>query len=757
MVEDSSQTSPVRLAVLGVICVALFSAMFARLYYLQIIDHQTYQEVSQAVHQRTKQEEAPRGRILDRKGRVLVDNETIVVVGLDKEAARGAGLGNGEGSDRQSQIDLRTEMFNRLASVMTRLQQPVKVLELETLYTDRRYGPNDFIPIASDEVTEELQAFLIENKADFPGVSVRTRTVRSYPYGTRAAHILGYVGRVNAQELESELVTSQGTPEQPADENAKPYAASDEIGKAGIERTMERYLRGKPGITVIQVDARGQRIGTIKEPELEQGDDVWLTIDIDVQAYLEDELRNTVLSRRGNLAGCNPDPCNSTDGTSVILDPRNGQVLAIASYPSFDPSELVNGISTEAWERLTAKEYGEPMLNRATSKLFAPGSTYKLITSIAGLRAGVTTADEWYQDRGVYEIQNCKWACTRQNAGKARLGSVNLESAITKSSDTYFYRMGDLLWQRRDVLGESPIQDVAAEFGFGAKTGIQVTTEATGRIGTPAWLRDAYDANPGAFDHRDWTVGDNVNASIGQGMTDVTAIQLANAYAAFANGGTLFQPQIVLQVTHPMSMARTPADLENITTVLSWDPRTLRSERIAFNEVDYQAMYRGFIGVTQSGSGTARKSWQTFTPDFSVAGKTGTAQVHRKADTSLFVGWGPADPTGAVPAAYVIASIIPEGGFGDVASGALTMKVFRTLSRMEWPVASFTPTRSAAAGPTTNIPESVSTTTTTIPIAGSEPPLGSTGEAMPTESSVPATDGESPEVAPAGAAEAQTP
>lgn len=717
MADDYQESNHIRLAVVGVICLALFSSLFARLYYLQVIDHQTYQEVSQAVHTRTKQEEAPRGRILDRNGNLLVGNETIVVVGIDKEVARGAGLGNGEGSDTKAQVEKRTAIFTDLALIMSRLDQPTKVIDLETLYTDRRYGPNDFIPVASDDVRIELQAYLIERQDEFPGISVRSRTVRAYPYGTRAAHILGYVGRVNETELASELITKQGTIDNPASEDAKPYAPSDQIGKAGVERTMEEYLRGKPGITTIQVDARGQRIGTIKEPELTQGEDVWLTIDINLQAYLEDQLEATVLSRRGQVKDCKP-ACNSHEGAAVIIDPRNGQVLAMASYPTYDPARLVNGISTETWDELNSKANYEPMLNRATSELFAPGSTYKLVSTLAGLNSGIITADEVYNDRGKYTLEDCTGKCTFQNAGAVPLGSVNMQSAITKSSDTYYYRMADLLWQRRGEVGETPIQDVASQFGFGERTGIQVTTESRGRIGTPEWLRNAYDSNPGAFDHRDWTRGDNLNSSIGQGVTDVTPIQLANAYAAFANGGTVYRAQIVAKVTRPKSLAGETTDVANAELVKTFEPEVISN--VTFPSLrDYQIMYAGFQGVPISG--TARDSHSTFRPAWPVAGKTGTAQVNGKADTSLFAGWGPAD--GLSPATHAIASIIPEGGFGDAASGALTMKLFKAISEQTIPIAAFTPIAQAAAGPTTDV-TSLTTTTTTIPLATGEPPIG---------------------------------
>lgn len=718
MVAEQPQNTQVRLAVIGVICVALFASLFARLYYLQIVDHETYQVESRAVHLRTKHEEGPRGRILDRKGRVLVDNKVSVVVGIDKEVARDAGLGNGDASDTAETTEKRKRVFQQLAILLTRYDLPTKVTSLEDLYTDLRYGPNDFLPIWDEGVSEQLKAYLAEHHTEFPGVVARARTVRVYPYGRLAAHLLGYVGQIIPEELERSEVKAEGTPQEPAGPSAKPYALDDQIGKAGVERSFEKYLRGTPGDTVIQVDARGRRIGTVKEPELKQGDDVWLTIDIDLQALVEHQLAAQIAAR-ANANDCEKQRCPTKEGSAVIIDPSNGEVLAMASYPTFDPSDLVNGISTETWNRLNSKETGKPMLNRALAEAYQPGSTFKLISTHAALTKGLITPEEIYQDKGFYRLEGCNadaGKCEFQNADRVRLGAVNLQQALTRSSDTYYYRIGDLLWRGRAVFGDSAIQDSAKLFGFGQKTGINLPSESAGLIGTPEWLAKVYAEQPQNFDHGDWKVGDSLNTAIGQGMVSVTPLQLANSYATFANGGTRFVPQIVLRVTRPKSLSDPVVDLRNVELVKEFSP-------IAAGRVDwaspehYAVVYRGLQGVTSSGSGTAAEAFEASPVPWQVAGKTGTAQVTGKVDSSVFVAFAPADG-GFTPARYAMAAIIPEAGFGGQAAAPLVASVLKRIAENTVPVEPSAPREQEEAG----TPVSVATsTTTTLPIVGANP------------------------------------
>ncbi|MBX7070877.1 MAG: penicillin-binding protein 2 [Microthrixaceae bacterium] len=708
MVPDRAENgSPLSLAVIGVICVALFASLFVRLYYLQIIDHQTFQVQSKAVHFRTKHEEGPRGRILDRNGKVLVDNQVVVVVGIDKEIARGEGLGNGDATDSEEELAKRKKVFQRLAGVLTQQGVPRKVTAIEAIYTDVRYGPNDFLPIVDEGVSEELKTYLAERHEEFPGIIAKARTIRVYPYGQLAAHILGYVGQIIPEELERSDIKAHGTPAKPAGPDAKPYALDDQIGKSGVERAFEQYLRGTPGDTVIQVDARGQSLGIVKEPKLRQGDDLWLTIDIDKQALVEQRLREEIQAR----SNC-PDAsdCRAKEGSAVLINPQNGQVEAMASYPTFDPSELVNGISTDLWESLNSKENGKRMLNRATAEGYAPGSTFKLVTTHAALSENVITPEDVYEDKGYYALEGCtSGKCEFQNAGRERLGAVNLQRALTVSSDTYFYRIADLLWRGRAAFGDTPIQDSAKLFGFGQKTGINLPSESAGLIGTPEWLQTVYDKNPKLWDHGKWTVGDNINTSIGQGLVNATPLQLANAYATFANGGTRYVPQIALRVTRPKSLAKAAGGIANVDLIKTFEPQVAGTLQFP-DQHQYEVVYAGLQGVASAGSGTASDAFDAYpTAWATVAGKTGTAEVDKKADTSLFVGFGPA--TGFEPVQYVMSAVIPEGGFGGEAAAPLVASVFQRISRGEVPPVAGAPIPGAVVGeplapaPTTTVPQ----------------------------------------------------
>lgn len=682
MATEQTEDTRLRLAIIGVVCIALFASLFVRLWYLQAIDRRPVEVATARAHLRTVHEQGPRGRILDRNGKVLVDNKVVIVVGIDKQAARSAGLGDGDPKteDDKAAVVKRKKTFQKLAVLLTDNELRTKATNIERLFEDPRYRPIDFVPIvdAGAAQIEELELYLAERQDEYPGVAVKRRSVRWYPYGELAAHMLGYVGRIIPEELEAKQA-EQGSPGQSAGSDSKPYAADDEIGKSGIERSFEKYLRGKPGDTEIQVDARGQYLKTTKEAQLTPGDDVWLTIDINVQALAEQQLRSEILARNPTVSCEKTKKCNAREGSVVITDPSNGQILAMASYPTFDPSRLVNGISTELWEQLTSEQTLKPMLNRAVAAVYEPGSTFKLVSTYAALDRGLVRPSDVIVDSGSYKLENCSGGkCEFSNAGKVALGSVDLRRALTVSSDVYYYRIGDLLWKGRDVYGDTPIQDAAELFGFGQKSGVALPSESSGLIGTPAWLKGVYDKNPKLWDHGDWKVGDTLNTSIGQGLVNVTPLQLANAYATFANGGTRYVPQIAFKVTRPQDMSKPPSDPENSTGVALFGPEV--AEIVGFDGVDfYNSMYQGLQGVTGSGAGTAGDAFQDSPTVWPMAGKTGTAQVTNKADTSVFVGWGPANMVDAPR--FAIAAILPEAGFGADAAAPLAFRILQPVSR----------------------------------------------------------------------------
>ncbi|HKY13419.1 MAG TPA: hypothetical protein VJM33_00745, partial [Microthrixaceae bacterium] len=275
--RDSSR---VRLTIIGIVCISLFGSLFARLWYLQGVAQDEYEIQANAVHLRIIHEEGPRGRILDRNGKVIVDNRITLVLGLDRQALRGV--------DEKG----RDAMFDRLADTLTEFGMPTKSAVIESRYADKRWGPLEFVPVVTDLPAQDIELYLGEHAEEYPGVVVKRRSVRTYPYGTLAAHLVGYVGQINPEELEAKQA-EQGKPDpnQPRDDQKKPYEGGDEIGKAGVEATFERDLRGTPADRRIQVDARGDYLTTVEDAKARPGDDIWLTVDLDVQAYAEQLLQ----------------------------------------------------------------------------------------------------------------------------------------------------------------------------------------------------------------------------------------------------------------------------------------------------------------------------------------------------------------------------------------------------------------------------------------------------------------------------------
>jgi penicillin-binding protein 2 len=638
--EDSPR---LRLSVLGIVALALFATLFARLWFLQVVGSPEYQLQAELLNTREISIEAPRGRILDAKGRVIVDNRVSTVVTLDRQEL--------------DESDDRDGALLRLAQELTQAGTPTKVSDLEARLVDPRFSPIEPVPVATD-IDEELEVFLTERRHEFPGVAVERETVRVYPYGPVASHVLGYVGKINEEELEQRM----GTDDDPID-NPKPYREDSNVGKTGVEYTFEEELRGTPGVREVEVDARGEILRTYEYTPPVPGNDIQLTIDLDVQMLTEQELVEGVEATRGRPARDGV-PTVAPAASAVVLDATTGGIVAMASYPSYSPEEFVGGITTQRYEELKAQN--DPFTNRAIAGQYAPGSTFKLVTSYAGLHTGLINPNTYFNAGGSYTVQNCRGeSCVFKQPGGGN-GSISIQQAITVSSDTFYYWMADNFWINREAYGETPMQDAAREFGLGAPTGVSLPYEKAGVLPTPERRAQLHEENPEAFPEGTWRTGDNVLVSIGQGEVLVTPLQLANAYATFANGGSLHQPNIVSRVLAPGS---DPADPEVIRTI---EPRV--AKQLDFPPAIYQPMMAGFDGVTKSG--TAAGAFEGFDQSlWQVGGKTGTAQVQNKADTALFVGFGPVSAP-----QYVAAVIIEEGGFGAVASAPVVRAILEPLA-----------------------------------------------------------------------------
>lgn len=612
-----SESPRLRLAVVGVVVVSLFSALFARLWYLQVLDSKSFVTAATTNQIRLVYEDAPRGRLLDRNGNVLVDNRRTQAITVNR--------------NQLNKLEDPDEVKGRLAALLNLSRE-----ELDRRIADVRYSQYKPIPIAEgDAVPEELYIYVKEHQADFPSVEATIVSQRTYPNDppSLAAHLAGYVGEINKIELE--VKKKEG------------YRLGDSIGKGGAELVFEDQLRGEPGVTKLQVNASGEVVQgeplALKPPV--PGKDVTLTIDLNLQRLAEESLAQGLEAARGNVdRNGDGKHFRAPAGSVVVTDPKDGSILAMASYPTYNPADFVKGIKPDLYRALTAQGSNYPLTNRALQGQYAPGSTFKLITAVSALQKGMIAGNTSITDPGFYKVAKCRGEkCEFQNAGRKAWGRVDLRRAITVSSDTYFYGLGARFHQESQFnLG---LQETARNFGLGQTTGIPLPGDKKGRVPDPDWKKRLCEQirciDPG------WRTGDSINMSIGQGDVLVTPLQLANAYASFANGGRMFAPKLALGEAPQMvrDLGLTP-DLR-------------------------QPILDGLKGAVAREEGTAYYAFTGFPNDtFPVAGKTGTAQVNRKQDTALFAAFAPADDP-----QYAISVVMEEAGFGGSVAAPVARRI----------------------------------------------------------------------------------
>lgn len=650
-----TESPQLRLSILAITAVSLFGALFARLWFLQVMSAPQFQDVAAANRERIIYEEAPRGRILDRNGRVLVDNRTSLVLAVD---VRNKDLAKPE---------KKTELVTRVAKELTRVGIPTKARTLERRLDDKQYNPLTPIPLAVD-IPEELQVYLAEHPEDFPGVVVRRESLRNYVNEKIASHVLGYVGRIN----EVELADKEGTSAEPK-VNLKHYEPDSPIGKTGVEAVYEDELRGTPGVRRVEIDRFGRVVRTLSYTVPVAGNDVQLSLDSELQVLAEKTLALQLNQVRGEYAS-NAQIRHTPAGSVVVTDPRTGDVLAMASYPTFDPEEFATGISQERYDELTKGKASEnPLVNRAISGLYAPGSTFKLVTAYGAMESGLIPPNFSYNDPGTYVISRCSLACDRKNAGTPprAWGPVSIAKALTVSSDVFFYHLGDEFFWEKPTYGDG-IQSAARSFGFGSKSGIDLPGEVAGVVPDAAYVRKLYDSMPPEdqkFGSPEFKLGDSVNLAIGQGYLLVTPLQLVDSYAAFANGGTLQRPRVATRILKP---AGDPADPNAVVRTI--EP-TAASEFPLPAEIR-EPIRQGLRGVTKTNlDGTAGNAFTDFDQDaFPLISKTGTAQVDGKTDYALFVSCGP-DPA----ARFCMSVVLEEAGFGGEVAAPIARRIYNHI------------------------------------------------------------------------------
>jgi penicillin-binding protein 2 len=631
-----SDNSRVRVSIVGVVIVALFSTLLVRLWFLQSGPEDSLKVQAVVDSQRLIQTQTPRGEIKDRNGVVLVRDRPSWAVTIDRDLVKSS----------------RDKVIGQLAELLH-----IKVSQLLSRYESDRQSPLQPAVVALD-VSQPNRLEILQDPQNYRGVHVKALTVREYPKGDLAAQLLGYVGEVPSEEL-------------PRLKKAR-YQAGEQIGLAGAEAAFESELRGVPRRETIEVDPTGRQVGApVKVEDGKVGKSVYLTIDSDVQAAAETSLAQGIAGAR-TLQNRDIQTGYATfaapAGAVVVLDAGDGSVAALASYPTYSPSVWVGGISQNDFDLLSNDASNNPLLNRATQGEYAPGSTFKLVTSLAMTADGIRGIGDYYTDEGKVTIGDS----TFRNANEEQFGPVNLEQALTVSSDTYFYTVGNEFWNVWDSgdhergLG---IQREARALGFGAPTGIELD-EADGRVPDPAWKSAFANANykteKEKKDNSQWYPGDDILSAVGQGDVVATPLQLANAYAAFANGGTLWQPHIEQKVVN--------ADGTTYSTVAR---KAIR--RLNLDPTVTATIMAGLQGAVAQSKGTANPAFQGFPlNEFPIAGKTGTAQVNGAGDTSLF-----AAIFSAKGKQYVAVAVVEQAGFGAQTAAPIVRRVIEAMNGLQ--------------------------------------------------------------------------
>ncbi|KRF18007.1 penicillin-binding protein 2 [Nocardioides sp. Soil797] len=675
---SSQQRSRLRLIVVQALVLSLFATLFARLWYLQVAAGEVYQAkaASQSIREIVLQPD--RGLIVDAQGRPLVANRSSWVISVDRTTL-------GKLPDGQQH-----KLLRRVARAIGVTPRAIHARLLNCGDADAvarkcwNGSPYQPVPIAKDVKTKV--ALLIKEQAeDYPGVLAQQQSVRAYPqpYGVNAAHLLGYLSPIT----EGELAEAES-----ADDIS--VNGASQVGRAGVEKQYDRYLRGMPGYQRVEVNSMGQ---VMKEHSLDAGtpgDTLVTSIDAKVQATVEKQLAETIATARKTYDTVTHKNYVADSGSAVVMEVKTGRIVAMASQPTYDPSVWVNGITQKQLAHLYSEKAGTPLLSRATQGQFAPGSTWKPMMTVGALTNGYTT-DTRLNCSSAFQVGNRQF----KNYESGAYGFIGFDKALEVSCNTFFYRVGYDFWRRygsdvADVNAKDPLVEEAEKFGFGKTTGLDLPAEASGRIADREWKRGYYDAqkdyycglaeNPPAdasdflrrfarefcIEGYAYRAGDAVNFAIGQGDTIVTPLQLTRAYAAIANGGTLWKPRI----------GKAVVDAEGNLVK--------RIEPEKQGTVDIPASVHGYLdnalkGVTRQGT-MAWKMGGFPLDQVQIRSKTGSAEVYGKQSTSWVASYSDD---------YVVVMMVSQGGTGSGTSGQAVRKIWETLYGIDGE--QVTPARSA--------------------------------------------------------------
>jgi penicillin-binding protein 2 len=642
-----------RLVVLYVLAAAMLISLGGRLYYLQVMNNTSFTKLAEQNQTRDVIVPAVRGQILDDVGNQLVTNQTALVVSVDMMTLN-------------QQPGGAAPVLRRLAPLLgtsyTHLSQETRLCTKGVSQPCWAGSPYQPIPV-DQHVSDRVALQVMEEQSQFPGVTAQAQPVIDYPepYGANPAQVLGYLQPITPQEIASRHLPVTG------------FSGVDLVGQAGLEAQYDSQLRGQAGTQVVSVNAAGDVTGNVSQTPPVSGDDLVTSINAQIQADAQNALNGAITRSRaeGNAAN---------QGAAIVMT-TTGRVVAMASYPDYNPSIWTGGITQAEFNELFGTQDGEPILNWATQGQYAPGSTFKVTSTAAAVADG-------YPLDGLY---NCPASVningvTLKNDGEPSLGDMSFAEALIQSCDTVYYQLGDDMYLTDDPNAnnstgpKAPIQKMQKmelAWGFGQDTGIDLPAESTGTIPTRQWLyylwKDnahtgqdwcKYGRQNGSYvqqiEYQDcqngwqWEPGQAAIAAIGQGYVTVTPLQLANAYAALANGGTLYSPRIGEALLSPTTGQ----------VVQKINPPVIRHLPVSGNTLAY--IRDALAGVVTQG--TAASAFSGFPLNqVCVAGKTGTAQLFGKNATSVFASFAPCnDPK------YVVVVMVPDSGYGaDVAAPAV--------------------------------------------------------------------------------------
>ena len=664
---NTDRRSRLRLVVIQALVFALFATLFARLWYLQVVSGEEYtaQAASQSVREVVVQPQ--RGLIVDAQGRPLVANRTSWVVSVDRGVL--AKMPDAE----------QAKVLRRVAKVtgleVGRIQRTLLTCGAEGSKRGVCWNgsPIQPVPVAVD-VPQPAALRVLEQPEDFPAVIAEQQSLRAYPrpFGINLAHVLGYLSPITGDELDAS--------DQDGDRSVN---GASVVGRAGVEKQYDAWLRGMPGYSSVDVDSMGRVIddGARGERSIpaQAGDTLVTSIDAKVQSVVEQQLAGAIATARQTYDEVTHKNYVADSGAAIVMEADTGRIVAMASQPTYDPEVWVGGVSQKQLKDLYSEKAGMPLLGRATQGQFAPGSTWKPIMSVGALNNGFHTTDRLDCSSGL-QVGN-RWF---KNYESASYGLIGFDQALQLSCDTFFYRVGYRFWQQygsdeTDVDAKDPLVQEAKDFGFGSRTGIDLPGEAAGRIADRPWKRaywkamrsyycsmDKEGTAPNDFlelfahefclegDH--YRAGDAVNFAIGQGDTIVTPLQLARAYAALSNGGTLYEPRVAKAVVS-----------EDGTVLRRIAPKVaghVHASRESMRYVD-----TALLGTPKVG--TLAWRFHDFPLDkVHIRGKTGSAEVYGKQSTSWVASY---DEN------YVVVMMVSQAGTGSGTSGPAVRAIWESL------------------------------------------------------------------------------